>query len=559
MLSALRSTASLLRATATSGFPPSPKTTSLWQDVISALPPLVASCHCLDPRRFKKEYIPLGKYPTAMDEPPLPLGGGVLQGTGLYSLQWPVPWPVNHPSFDTVLGDECVALMSLEIPKWLHRFTMSEFNLNGDKIGAGHRFMVEFSPPHNSPYYGMQYIVEIRPCEDYPNIPPFIRFVTSIDHVLVHEYGDLKDCFYLEANLKWSQVKPYKGFLHILSALRRMLVKLPEHLVLTSDELQRVCLTNAPHLVGRREEDTSMYEGLYMKSLPDRQRELDEIARQKIYTLKNYKPLYPDLFVKRHFAWDRLKGDIFHPRLLRALNAGDEKRAVKVLVKQECKGVYSFPMFTEDFCDKLYNEIENLEASGLPKVGPNSMNNHGVILNQIGMEKFMDHIMWKVLKLFGDVFFEEHNGEWLDHHHTFVVKYKKGEDEHLEPHMDDSEVTLNVCLGSVFEGGRLLFCGELGKRNHRVVSTTYPHRKGIAVVHAGRHRHGALNLEAGERMNLVMWGRSSRFRRGGLMFELKRHANEETPDIMCVSSRHDKDYEKRVKYHLASNVKGFQP
>ena len=38
-------------------------------------------------------------------------------------------------------------------------------------------------------------------------------------------------------------------------------------------------------------------------------------------------------------------------------------------------------------------------------------------------------------------------GSHFDRHHTFVVRYKVGEDLGLDMHTDDSDVTFNVCLG----------------------------------------------------------------------------------------------------------------
>ena len=43
-------------------------------------------------------------------------------------------------------------------------------------------------------------------------------------------------------------------------------------------------------------------------------------------------------------------------------------------------------------------------------------------------------------------------------------------------------------------------------------SSRLVHEVGTAVVHLGRHRHGVARLTAGERVNLVLWARSSAFR-----------------------------------------------
>ena len=72
-------------------------------------------------------------------------------------------------------------------------------------------------------------------------------------------------------------------------------------------------------------------------------------------------------------------------------------------------------------------------------------------------------------------------------------------------HMDDSDVTFNVCLGRTFTGASLAFCGQFGQADHRRHQTSYSHVKGSCVVHLGRQRHGANNITSGERVNLIIW------------------------------------------------------
>jgi hypothetical protein len=40
--------------------------------------------------------------------------------------------------------------------------------------------------------------------------------------------------------------------------------------------------------------------------------------------------------------------------------------------------IYSFPVFTKDFCTQIIAEIKHFEASPMPKGRPNTMNNYGV-------------------------------------------------------------------------------------------------------------------------------------------------------------------------------------
>ena len=43
--------------------------------------------------------------------------------------------------------------------------------------------------------------------------------------------------------------------------------------------------------------------------------------------------------------------------------------------------VYSFPVFTDQFCKRFLEELENFEKSDVPKGRPNTMNNTGVCHN----------------------------------------------------------------------------------------------------------------------------------------------------------------------------------
>ena len=50
---------------------------------------------------------------------------------------------------------------------------------------------------------------------------------------------------------------------------------------------------------------------------------------------------------------------------------------VRLRSEEHMPGVYSFPLFREDFCDRLLEEIFHFYESGLPARRPNSMNNYG--------------------------------------------------------------------------------------------------------------------------------------------------------------------------------------
>uniref|UniRef100_A0A8B9ZGD4 2-oxoglutarate and iron dependent oxygenase domain containing 2 n=1 Tax=Anas platyrhynchos TaxID=8839 RepID=A0A8B9ZGD4_ANAPL len=93
------------------------------------------------------------------------------------------------------------------------------------------------------------------------------------------------------------------------------------------------------------------------------------------------------------------------------------------------KRIYRLPVFTEEFCRAFVEELENFEQSDMPKGRPNSMNNYGVLLNEIGMdENFIMPLREKYLRPITALLYPDLGGACLDSHKAFVVKYALHED-----------------------------------------------------------------------------------------------------------------------------------
>ena len=188
------------------------------------------------------------------------------------------------------------------------------------------------------------------------------------------------------------------------------------------------------------------------------------------------------------------------------------------LLKEETNEIYSFNCFNDTFLTKFNDEIQHFYATcakyKIPIDRPNSMNNYGVILNEIGMKSFITNFQQDYLWPIARVLFPREASEQFDtNHHTFLVRYKTNEDLGLDFHTDDSDITSSICLGETnpeFTGATLQFCGTLGNKNHRQHSYTYYHKIGRAILHKGNRRHGADNIESGTRTNLIICCISSR-------------------------------------------------
>jgi len=175
-------------------------------------------------------------------------------------------------------------------------------------------------------------------------------------------------------------------------------------------------------------------------------------------------------------------------------------------------GIVQLRIFTLEFCTQLIAELEYFERSGLPISRPNSMNNYGGVLDDIGFYPFFQSLLTDYLQPFTSLFYGS-LGDMLDSHHAFIVQYKLTEDRALGFHYDDSEVTLNVCLGKQFTGGDLYFAGLLDDPSTHSEYFLYAHRPGVGILHLGKHRHGALPITSGERYSLIVWYRSSTLRK----------------------------------------------
>ncbi|KAL3578433.1 hypothetical protein D5086_019937 [Populus alba] len=133
-------------------------------------------------------------------------------------------------------------------------------------------------------------------------------------------------------------------------------------------------------------------------------------------------------------------------------------------------------MFQPKFCEMLINEV------------PYNLSEHyeqfGVVLDDSGLETMLEKLMDDYLCPMSRVF-----------------------------NVDDSEVTLNACLGEQFHGGDLFFhsvrCTKYvntANQGKILIITTFRDEQFIVMVTIG---HGARANISGHQVNLVIWCRST--------------------------------------------------
>ncbi|CAI9096107.1 OLC1v1032184C1 [Oldenlandia corymbosa var. corymbosa] len=260
--------------------------------------------------------------------------------------------------------------------------------------------------------------------------------------------------------------------------------------------------------------------------------------RQKI--ISNYQPLHRDLYTMH-------ATNFFVPSFLNAVSENTEQ-SFRNIMREPSPGIFAFEMLQPRFCEMLLAEVENFEKwvheTKFRIMRPNTMNRYGAVLDDFGLETMLDKLMEEFVRPMSRVFFPEVGGSSLDTHHGFVVEYGMERDVDLGFHVDDSEVTLNVCLGKQFSGGELFFRGvrcekHVNTETQPHESFDYSHVPGCAILHRGRHRHGARATTSGNRINLLLWCRSSTFR------ELRKYHKD------CSSWCAECQKEKRERQRLS--------
>ncbi|XP_018413090.1 PREDICTED: 2-oxoglutarate and iron-dependent oxygenase domain-containing protein 2 isoform X1 [Nanorana parkeri] len=236
----------------------------------------------------------------------------------------------------------------------------------------------------------------------------------------------------------------------------------------------------------------------------------EESQQRKSEIALHYKPLHPELYV--------LQESFLAAEFLEAVHFCQSPHAsldglLNLLDSIPDKRIYQLPVFVPQFCKDFVEELEHFERSALAKGRPNTMNNYGVLLNELGLDdSFITPLREKYLRPLVSLLYPDWGGSCLDSHKAFVVQYSLDKDLDLSCHYDNSEVTLNVSLGKEFTDGNLYFSEmrEVPANERRY--TEVEHLMGQGILHRGQQIHGALPITSGERWNLIIWKRASSVR-----------------------------------------------
>lgn len=187
-------------------------------------------------------------------------------------------------------------------------------------------------------------------------------------------------------------------------------------------------------------------------------------------------------------------------------------------VREPHPGVFALRVLRTEACERLLRQIDRAREQERERGGrlpvPNSMHRHGVSLGVLGFDALLADLMTRWVRPMAAHLLPQFNGATLNAYHGYLVEYARDKDERLAFHVDDSDVTFNLCLSGSCEGAELTMLGQRCDR-HRDTELLpgeryeYRHEPGVAVLHAGRHRHRVERLRSGARRNLILWCRDA--------------------------------------------------
>lgn len=510
-----------------------------------------------------------------------------------------VDFKENHPHWNRIEREMRDILSGKEnSSSWVGGLRFKTSDRYRSSLGLGWLLEAHIHAPTKSAYERSEpYRVHLYFPIEYPNRPPVPTYMSIVPHFQIDAMGRPADIFYSDDNLAWT-TSPLPGdpsarpksrrLIRVLRLLRDMLAKPlieprpsdadvirmwtshggaarirqvvgqlmvldPTHRIFaTPDALLKLLeTTERPQEElddAKRVAFANNLRDLYVSAIRPHQHDLlQRHAAARLRTIRTYRPPRRALLRDSVASWlcPSLRTAL-QERHRRGPNADDawwKRRVLDSIVTKMYPGVYAFPMLRIDVAKSLVETVADFEASEHDKARPNSMNRLGVVLNDMGFESAFDVVLESVVRPIASVLFRDEGGDSLDHHHSFVVRYDD-RDSGLALHTDDSEVTLNVSLCADYDGdGALRFCGMERTPTYRTFLGDCGHRPGVAILHAGRHRHGANRIDAGKRVNLIMWCKSREHRdRLGAVGGGGHDDERGSPDPRCLSRAHDADY-----------------
>jgi hypothetical protein len=187
------------------------------------------------------------------------------------------------------------------------------------------------------------------------------------------------------------------------------------------------------------------------------------------------------------------------------------------LMEQELFDVYSMPLLSRAFCDKLRHFVQAVSKLGeTAEFADLIVGKRPIDLDTVGLSWINNLLFHLIIRpVARHLYKDSETIDELDWRQGYVAGYSAkpaSSDatprQRLVSHTDDSEVTLNLCIGDDFDGGALQFRGLRGSDDGGQLIGDFQPIQGTALIHAGRHLHEVTEVTRGNRYAFIIWARS---------------------------------------------------
>ena len=275
-----------------------------------------------------------------------------------------------------------------------------------------------------------------------------------------------------------------------------------------------------------------------------RETRFEDARRRKAHISANYAPLHRELFDSDFETREREFVDARWTELARtakeataaayaAARGGgkggevDARRrfldAAEPLgtIRESPRGVFTFPALTPTLCRLLREELDHFERSGMPRARPNTMNDDGVLLHELGLcENLLDPLLREYIAPMARALYHPRAVPGCDNPRPPPLvqrppttrRRRRGRTRTWRT-TSTTRRSRSTCASRRAKPSTAASSSSAASRARRGPRTRGGgprfHREGVAVMHAGKHCHEAMATTEGRRTNLIAWCRSS--------------------------------------------------
>jgi GR25 family glycosyltransferase involved in LPS biosynthesis len=166
-----------------------------------------------------------------------------------------------------------------------------------------------------------------------------------------------------------------------------------------------------------------------------------------------------------------------------------------LIVDEPIADIFSFPLFTEEFCHLLIEEANRKDA--WTRQRHDNYPTTDMLINELGLQKYYQYVLQDFVYPVAIHKWRLEGIEWTRmQSENFIIKYEEDVQGHLSLHHDGATISCVLALNDEYEGGGTWFSRQ--QKLHKG-------KTGYISIHPSiiTHRHGARPVTKGERYVLV--------------------------------------------------------